>query len=109
MKIPWSSIANLGAKLVTAVANGSATVEMLGGRLATPTGAAKQNAVLALVQEQVSAAFTTFDPLLLFNPRVVAAIRAVIDSIVALQQIIAEELNRRGTLPTLPAGPTSAP
>lgn len=109
MKIPWGTIAHLGAQVIRVATSGSSTVETLAGTIGGLGGTAKQNAVLETVQATVSTAFAEWDPLLLFNPRVVAAIRAVIDSGVALQQTIAEELHKAGRLPALPTSTTREP
>lgn len=109
MKVNWSAIAHLGVKVVSVIAPQVGLVQMLEPLLGGLTGPQKQTTVLQAVQQQVSEAFTHIDSTLLFNPRVVAAIRAVIDSIVALQQTIATELAKTGTLPALPPATTNEP
>jgi hypothetical protein len=102
MKVNWNAIAHLGVRVVSVIAPQVGLVQMLGPLLGGLTGPQKQNTVLQAVQQQVAAAFADLDPTLLFNPRVVTAIRAVIDSIVALQQTIATELAKAGALPAFP-------
>lgn len=99
MKIPWGTIAHFGAEIARTTIPAITSVEIFGNAVGLATGAQKQQSVVESVQTQLARSFVGLDPLLLFNPRVVAAIRAVIDSIVRLQQTIADELAKQGSLP----------
>jgi hypothetical protein len=92
MKIAWKQIGKLALGIVSAVVPAVGQVE--GAILALKgahTGEEKQAAVLELVKGAVSATEQISDKDLLNDPEVEAATKAVIDTVVALQNILAKK------------------
>jgi len=91
MNIDWKRIAHIGVTIVSRVLPAVGIVEEVADSFKNMAGKDKENTVLAVVQHQLSSALGSLSPQLLFNERVIAAIRVVIAAIVALNNTIAEE------------------
>lgn len=91
MHIDWKKFAHVGKSIVEHIVPAVGLVEGVADTFKNMAGGDKENAVLASVQTQLAGASRHLTPALLFNARVIAAIRAVIAAIVALNQVIAEE------------------
>jgi hypothetical protein len=91
MKIDWRKVSHLGAAIVGIVVPGVADVEDLAWKLGTLKGADKQDAVVKIVRNTLTAANSVTERELATDADVERATRGVIDAVVALQTIIAKK------------------
>lgn len=98
--VNWSGVATLGAKIAGVVVPQIGLVETLAGALPSLHGTAKEDTAVQLAKIAVNDANFTAGKTLLNDPEVEAAVRALIQSYVSLQNVIVKN-------PDLPAIQTS--
>lgn len=91
MKVDWKKLVHVGAAIVGHIVPAIGVVEGVADQFKNMTGPDKANSVVASIQTQLVGASKHLTPALLFNARVIDAIRAVIAAVVTLNQVIAEE------------------
>jgi len=91
MAVDWKRYAHLGVKIVGSIVPAVGLAEHLVSALGGGTGHAKQDSVVEAVQAALLHELGRLGPVLLFNTRVIAAMRSVIDAVVALNKVVAEE------------------
>lgn len=89
MKIPWKSIASIAGRVGLAVLQGVPAIEAYTAATGHATGTQKAAAVYELVLAELSAASIAAGRDLSLDPRVAAAVRALIDDTAELHNALA--------------------
>lgn len=89
MKIPWLTVARIGANVVGQIVPGVAAVESIAESLGTVTGDKKKQAVIDLVKNSVLAAEGLTGKDLAADPQIEQAVGGIVDAVVAFHNIVA--------------------
>jgi hypothetical protein len=89
MHIDWRNVSHLVAAMVGTIVPGVQTAEQLAWTVGSLHGSAKQDAVVALVNNAVTATNAAAGHAIVNSPAADAATRAVIDAIVNLHHVVA--------------------
>lgn len=91
MKLDWRTISHIGAAMVGLIVPGVSQVEELAWTIGGMHGNEKQNAVVEMVLQGMTAVKGVTGAQLASDPDVEHATRSVIDAVVALQTILAKK------------------
>jgi hypothetical protein len=89
MKIPWLTVARVGANVMNTIVPGVAAVEQLAESLGHVTGDQKKQAIVDMVKNSVLVAEGLAAKDLALEPDLDAAVGGIVDAVVHLHNIVA--------------------